>query len=254
MLSFGMYVAGLSAHAGPVLCVFLAAFLQSITGFGLVMVAAPLLMFFYEPKLTIIIMFFLAACGNSTQLLLLWKQVHWQRIAELGCGALAGIPLGLAVFRQLPGDGLKIVVSVVILFTLSIMELRHKRFEETRRNTILTGMLAGIMAMTTGMAGPPLVLYFAYTSMPQAVFRATCIGYFFFSNLCSLAALWISGIYLGDAVREFVYLLPGLACGIALGNKVFRFMPQQLIRKIIIILLYMTCFYNICKAVLNSFK
>lgn len=249
MLHLEMYVSGLSAHAGPMLCVFLAAFLQSITGFGLVIVAAPLLMFFYEPKLTIIIMFFLAACGNSTQLLLVWKQVDWRRIEELGCGALVGIPLGLAVFHRLPGGGLKIVVSVTILFMLCIMEWKRKRFEETRRNTIITGMLAGIMAMTTGMAGPPLVLYFAYTSMPQPVFRATCIGYFFFSNLCSLAALWISGVDLGEAAGEFVYLLPGLACGIALGHRLFRFMPQKLIRKIILVLLCMTCFYNIWKAV-----
>ena len=228
-MDLGMYVSGLQSHAGPLFCVFLAAFLQSITGFGLVMVAAPLLMFFYEPKLTIIIMFCLAGCGNCAQLLLLWKQVNWQRIAELFCGALAGIPLGVAVFRQLP-------------------EFRRRRFEETRKNTILTGMLAGIMAMTTGMAGPPLILYFAYTSMPQNVFRATCIGYFFFSNLGSLIALWVTGVPIGEAVGECLFLLPGLACGIALGHWAFAFMPQQLIRKIIIILLYATCLYNICKA------
>ena len=247
-MNFEMYVSGLLSHAGPVFCVFLASFLQSVTGFGLVMVAAPLLMFFYEPKLTIVIMFCLAGCGNCVQLLLLWKQVNWQRIAELFCGALVGIPLGVTVFRQLPGNGLKVAVSIVILFTLVIMEFKRKRFEETRRNTIITGMLAGVMAMTTGMAGPPLVLYFAYTTMPQNVFRATCIGYFFFSNLGSLLALWISGVPIGDAVGEFVFLLPGLAGGIALGYWAFPFMPQQLIRRVIFILLCVTCFYNICKA------
>ena len=247
-MDFGVYTSGLLSHAGPLFCVFLAAFLQSITGFGLVMVAAPLLMFFYEPKLTIIIMFCLAGCGNCAQLLLLRKQVNWQRIAELFCGALIGIPLGAVVFRQLPGEGLKAAVSIAILFTLVTMEFRRRRFEETRRNTIITGMLAGIMAMTTGMAGPPLVLYFAYTTMPQNVFRATCIGYFFFSNLGSLIALWITGTPIGEAAREFVFLFPGLACGIALGHWAFPFIPQQLIRRIIIILLYVTCFYNICKA------
>ena len=59
-----------------------------------------------------------------------------------------------------------------------------------------------------------------------------------------LAALWMTGVYLGDAAGEFVYLLPGLACGIALGHKVYPFMPQLLIRK-----LYAVCFYNIWKAV-----
>ena len=187
-------------------------------------------------------------CGNCVQLLLLWKQVNWQRIAELFCGALAGIPLGVTAFRQLPGGGLRAAISIAVLLTLVTMEFRRRRFEETRKNTILTGMLAGIMAMTTGMAGPPLILYFAYTSMPQNVFRATCIGYFFFSNLGSLIALWVTGVPIGEAVGECLFLLPGLACGIALGHWAFAFMPQQLIRKIIIILLYATCLYNICKA------
>ena len=44
--------------------------------------------------------------------------------------------------------------------------------------------------------------------MPQPVFRATCISYFFFSNLCSLAALRMTGVYLSDAAGDFVYLLP----------------------------------------------
>ena len=247
-MDLGIYASGLLSHAGPVLSVFLAAFLQSITGFGLVMIASPLLMFFYEPRLTVIIMFFLAGCGNSVQLLVLWKQVNWRRIAELFCGALMGIPLGLAVFRQLPADGLRLAVSIVILFTLVTMELGRIRFAETRRNTVITGVLAGVMAMTTGMAGPPLVLYFAYTSMPQNVFRATCICYFFLSNLCSLAAFWAAGIPLGDAAGEVFYLLPGLAIGIALGDWAYRFIPQRLVRKVIIVLLYMTCFYNIVKA------
>jgi len=59
----------------------------------------------------------------------------------------------------------------------------------------------------------------------------------------------MTGVYLGDAAGEFVYLLPGLACGIALGHRVYPFMPQLLIRKVIIILLYAVCFYNIWKAV-----
>lgn len=69
-----MYLSGLPAHAGPMACVFLAAFLQSITGFGLVMVAAPLLMFFYEPKLTIVIMFsgLLASVISFSVICVLW--------------------------------------------------------------------------------------------------------------------------------------------------------------------------------------
>ena len=61
------YLSGVAAHMGPTLAVFFAAFTQSITGFGLVIIAAPLLMFFYEPKLTVPVMLLLACSGNAAQ-------------------------------------------------------------------------------------------------------------------------------------------------------------------------------------------
>ena len=41
-----------------------------------------------------------------------------------------------------------------------------------------------------------------------------------------LAALWMTGVYLGDAAGDFVYLLPGLACGIAWDTRYIRFAPS----------------------------
>ena len=40
------YLAGVEGHLAPALVIFFSAILQSITGFGLVIVAAPLLMIF----------------------------------------------------------------------------------------------------------------------------------------------------------------------------------------------------------------
>lgn len=37
-------------HIQPFLCVILAAYLQSVTGFGLAIITAPLLMFFYKSE------------------------------------------------------------------------------------------------------------------------------------------------------------------------------------------------------------
>lgn len=51
----------LAAHAGPLMVVFVASFLQSITGFGLVMIMAPLLMMFYDPKFAVILVILIAS-------------------------------------------------------------------------------------------------------------------------------------------------------------------------------------------------
>ena len=68
------YLTVLSSHTGPLLAIFFAAFLQAITGFGLVIVAAPLLMFFYDPKIVVPVMLLLACSGNTVQSFLMRKR------------------------------------------------------------------------------------------------------------------------------------------------------------------------------------
>ena len=70
------YLTGMDAHILPALAILLAAFIQSITGFGLVIVAAPLLMLFYDAKLTVPIMLLLACSSNATQGFLMRRQAN----------------------------------------------------------------------------------------------------------------------------------------------------------------------------------
>lgn len=239
------YLINLSLHTAPLFCVFLAAFLQSITGFGLVIVAAPLLMFFYDPKLIIPIMILLATCGNIAQTLLLHREAKWKLIGYLLLGAILGQPLGYQIYAAIPAHYLKILISIMILFSLTIMQLRKRQIPIRPRNTLLTGIAAGTMAMTTGMAGPPIAMYLASTALSARELRATSIGFFFVSNLVSLATFTLGGLDLMPALQEFTYLLPGLAGGILLGQLTFRFFPVHIIKRIIFTLLYFTCFYTI---------
>jgi len=239
------YLSALSAHLAPLLCVFLAAFLQSITGFGLVIVAAPLLMFFYDPKLVIPIMILLAACGNITQTILLHKDIQWKTIGWLITGAILGQPIGCQIFLTLPGDFLKILISLMVLLSLAVMQLRQQKIRKCPRNTLFTGIAAGIMATTSGMSGPPVAIYFAHSTMSIQQLRATSIGFFLLSNLVSLTTFLLSGLDLAPAAHEFTCLLPGLACGVLLGHLTFHLFPVSLLKRIILSLLYFTCIYTI---------
>lgn len=239
------YLAALLLHAAPLLCVFVAAFLQAITGFGLVIVAAPLLMFFYDPKVVILVMILLATCGNITQTVFLHRYIRWDIIKWLIVGAIVVQPISFLVFATIPSLYLKLLISMMVLFSLTIMQLRHSRITERPRNTFIVGLLAGILATTTGMSGPPLVIYFAYTTLTIQELRATCIGFFLLSGLVSLTTFIIGSVDMSVPLDEFVYLLPGLAAGIAIGQATFRYFPVHVLKKLIFALLYVTCFYTI---------
>lgn len=232
-------------HLGPIICVWLASFLQSVTGFGLVVVAAPLLMFFYDAKLTIVLMLILAACGNAAQSILLRRDAQYRTVGELILGSWLGQPIGFFIYSLFPADNLKLLVSTAVIISLLLMQLSKRRIEECRRNTFICGLLSGIMAMTTGMAGPPLAMYFAYTAMEPRVQRATLVTFFCISNISSVITFLLGGVDPSPALAEIRYLLPALAVGILCGHLSFRYVPAKLFRNLIFAILYFTCLYTI---------
>ncbi len=245
------YLAGLGTHILPILCIFLAAFLQSVTGFGLVIVAAPLLMLFYDPKLTVPIMLLLACCGNFAQGIWYRRDANFRLIACLYIGVLLGMPAGFAVFSQVPGDVLKLLINGMILFSLILMQISHKDIRQCRRNTVITGFFSGFASITTGMGGPPFLIYLAKTTMTLQAFRATCFVFFFTCNATSLIMYLCGGLPLAPAAHEFIYLLPALALGIAAGHLIYRHIPIALLRRLIFFILYAASIYTIIRVLLK---
>lgn len=71
------------AHAWPLACVFLATYLQSLTGFGLAIITAPLLMFFYDAKTVVALVLLLACAGNLVQCIAYFRQADFRLVAFL---------------------------------------------------------------------------------------------------------------------------------------------------------------------------
>lgn len=247
------YFFAFEQHGAPIFAVFLAAFLQSVTGFGLVIVAAPLLMLFYESKLVVPIMLLLASCGNSVQGWMERKQANFALVKWLYLGVLLGQPLGFFVFYHAPNDVLKLFINVVLLVSLSLLQISHRHINERRRNSLITGIFSGFTSITTGMGGPPFLIYLAYTQMTTRAFRATCFVFFFLCNITSLTSYLIGGFPLQPALTEFPYLLPALIVGIILGHLLFRFIPGSLIKKIVFALLYITSLWTIFTVLQKNF-
>lgn len=247
------YILGFSQHLLPIFCVFLAAFLQSITGFGLVIVAAPLLLLFYDVKIMVPIMLLLACCGNFVQGLMYLKNVNRPLVAWLYLGVLLGQPFGFWVFDYVDSNTLKLLINLLILLSLLLMQASHRQIEEKPRNSFITGMFSGFTSITTGMGGPPFLIYLAYSKMSPEVFRATCFVFFFLCNATSLTSYLIGGFSLAPALEEFVYLLPALASGILAGHLLYQYVPKKLVHRLIFLLLYATAISAILSTLYHKF-
>ena len=237
-----------AAHGGALMVVFIASFLQSITGFGLVMIMAPLLMLFYDPKFAVILVIIIASFGNISQAVMLRKETAFRTILWLFVGSLAGQPLGHLFYRSFPSEVIRLWVNVIVLFSITAMLLANWKVRQCRRNTLITGAVAGVTSVSAGIGGPPLLIYFASTDMPPSTLRATSITFFAACNVCVLISYAVTGVNVMPAVQEAVMLLPALLTGIGLGYLVFPHIPSKLFRKILFAVLYIVCSYSVYTA------
>lgn len=245
------YLWGLEGHIYPALAIFLAAVLQSITGFGLVIVAAPLLMLFYDPKLTVPVMLMLACCANLAQGVFALRTANRKLVLYLYLGVLCGQPIGFFVFDHASSAALKVFISVIVLLSLGTIQALHYRIRECPRNSWITGIFSGFTSITAGMGGPPFLIYLAYSKMQIEVMRATCFVFFFLCNATSLTSYALGGLSFGPAWNEFIYLLPALVLGIVSGHLAYPHVPKDFVRRLIYVLLYLTCFYTIATVLLD---
>lgn len=225
--------------------IFVASFMQSITGFGLAIIATPLLLISYDAKLVVVILQFVALCSNSIQSVQLFKNINLKLVLYLTLGALIGQPLGLFIYGSVSNATLKLIVSAAILVFLVLMRFFNARIPENNRNSAITGFLSGVLATTTGMSGPPLVMYLAYSKQEPAVIRATCVLYFCLVNITSLGGFYLTGEPMGFAFSQAVLLLPGLVLGLIAGSFAFKHVSAALFRQLIFGMLFISCFYTI---------
>ena len=115
-----------------------------------------------------------------------------------------------------------------------------------------TGIFSGFTSITAGMGGPPFLIYLAHSRMTVEVMRATCFVFFFLCNITSLTSYELGGLPIAPALGEFIYLLPALVLGILIGHAAFAYVPKALIRRLIFILLYITCIYTIASVLLRG--
>ncbi|MEX1032081.1 MAG: sulfite exporter TauE/SafE family protein [Cellvibrionaceae bacterium] len=177
------------------------AFVQTNIGFGMAVIAAPLLFYLdpaYVPAPVII-----ATLSNC-----LFTSWHFRAHLSLNGltsaiiwrvpGSLAGAGLLLLVSEAV----LAILIALVIVCGVLISYLRIT-IPFTRRNLGIAGFVSGVMGTSTSIGGPPMAI--VMQGQVPNVIRGNLAAFFIFSCVVSLIILMPAG-YLGK--QELLLALP----------------------------------------------
>ncbi|EPX78250.1 sulfite exporter TauE/SafE family protein [Litoreibacter arenae] len=197
---------------------------QTSTGMGFGMIAAPLLALIsleYVPGPMLFVNLFLSLLmlGDSRTYV-----VH-KEVALLMPAIVIGTAIAAVVVTMMPARMLGIVFPSLILCAVAVT-IFARALVLTTRNLVICGVAVGLMGTATGIPGGPLVVL--YQNEPLEKTRPTMALVFTFSYITSLVALALAGVFdMGQALLGLL-MLPGLILGYVIGKRVRGHMSRAL--------------------------
>jgi uncharacterized membrane protein YfcA len=188
---------------------------QGAVGFGMALIAAPLLVLI-RPELVpgpLLI--------NGLALTLLVARRERDSIDLFGVkwalvGRIPGVALGALALASAPAEEMSLLVGLAVLAGVALGFARVD-LSPSPRVLLGAGLFSGLFGTIASIGGPPLALVYQHAPGPQL--RGTLAGYFIVGSLMTLAALIPIGRYGASELTWTLLLLPGTLLGFAGSNR-----------------------------------
>jgi uncharacterized membrane protein YfcA len=198
------------------------ALVQGTVGFGLALVAAPLLVLI-DPAFVPVPLLLLAT-GHA--LLMLRRErgeTDWTGVGWATLGRLPGIALGVLAVALLPERWFAAAVALTVLVCSGLSLLRWSP-RPTAPALLVAGVVSGAGGTASAIGGPPVALLYQQERGPRV--RATLGAYFAAGSLLSLLGLGLAGEVRVDALRSAAVLLPFMVAGFAVSTPARKLLDR----------------------------
>jgi hypothetical protein len=203
--------------------VFTASVLRGFTGFGFGLSAVPLLSLALPPTMVVPFVTVLQVLVGLSGLRAAWRIADWRTVLGLGPGLIVGVPLGVLALTELPVQGVRLAIGVLIAVSVAILGCRLRLPPRpSRAVTFVAGMVSGMMNGLASMGGPPVVIYLLAMSQDAAAVRASSIVYFLFAAILTTIPMAARGLVSREVLLWSAAAVPVLVVGSALGNWAFN--------------------------------
>ena len=232
MIAAELVGVGTGALALACVMIVLGAAVQGSIGFGLGLLAAPVLAMVDPDFLPVTVVVAVIPLGIGVI-------AHDHAFVDRGdlaaalLGRLPGVAAGTWLVHHLGHRAISVVIGVSVLLAV-LGSVTTARFRPTRRNLLVAGLASGITGTASGIGGPPMAL--TYQHADGRVLRATLATYFAVGGLMSLVALSIGGEVGSRELRLAALLIPASLVGLVLSRQVIRVLPARLLRPLVLVL------------------
>jgi len=221
------------------LVIFISGFINALTGFGFIIVAAPFLVHFLLPKQVAATALVLGLIISATIAYRERVTINLRVTLFMAAAALFGIPVGAAVLSRVSQASLKILVGVtVILVMLPMLRGFRLPLASEKPLSLLSGFLSGVLSGICGMSGAVAALFFTGYAWEPSRVRPTIAAFNATATFVTLAWLTLSGTIGWTEYGLALLFLPAALLGLLLSSLLRLRVDQRHFRLLTFLLVF----------------
>lgn len=230
-----------TAFIAALLIAFISGAVFGLVGFGFALISVTPLLQLYDPPTVVTLSIALTIVTSAVVVAGAHQDIHRRTVLTMLPGAFIGLVAGAQLLRVLDADAIKLIAScVVLLFTIALLaDLTLPRADVTGA-AVAAGTVSGLLATSTGLSGPPIVMLLTARKFAPHPFRVTTAAYFLCINIVGLAILIGQGTVGRSQLSVTAALLPTAILGTLAGRWMARFVSPTGFRRTIMLLLLLT--------------
>ncbi|RUR33939.1 sulfite exporter TauE/SafE family protein [Vreelandella andesensis] len=204
----------------------LGAFVQRATGFGLAIIAAPLLLML-EPRLVPVVLVLFVFTVSLLMVRHYWQEIRLGAIGVALIGCLPGNALGVWLLLAAPIVVLEKLIAAIVLFAVVVTLFRFHP-PVNRLTLFIAGVLSGIFGTVAAMGGPPIALLMH--GFPLGQLRGNLAAFFILTSLLTLTTLALAGQVSAWHFKLALTFLPAVLIGNMLAHAVAHRLDRRLLQ------------------------
>jgi uncharacterized protein len=229
------------------LVIFLTHALEAVTGFGCTVLALPFIAALFGLKSGVMTLTILAWALALYIVVTKRRDIQWKQFGVILAFVLAGLPIGMYLFRHVDAAPLKKALAIFIILASSAQLLVYflPRLAQRRLPKPIGFLLLFLGGIVHGLfsSGGPLVVLYASGALPdKGKFRATLCLLWATLNSVLLVSYIASSSISPVTTRNTLFMLPFLAAGIAVGEWAHRRVKPEAFKLIVFSTLLVTGF------------
>ena len=228
---------------------FLSGFTNGLSGFGVALLAIPLLAVLLDVKRVVPLAALAAMTTHVIVLVHLRHHFDWSRILPLIISAIPGVAVGALFLKHLDRTVILYILGVLLIaYSVYSLFLRIPVKEMKKGWVFPFGFTAGLLGGALSTPGPPAIVYTSMQSWSKDQIKVTLQGFFILSGIIVILFHILNGITTLYVLKLYGASIPMLFIGTYVGSLFYGRINDEGYRKLVLIILFLLGAFMIYKA------